>query len=391
MNRTRWLYLVVAVLCVAGLLASGCAEPAPAPAPVPAPTPPAEEEEEWVPPIPGMKKGEEDLYLEWTWATPTNRAKPPAGYELTADEWFFKEIEERAKGHLKVKISYGEMGTALEIPKLITAGVVEGGFTTPTYYPIELPLCNVLWMPFFSLEDWAKNMRLWDYALRHPLVQANYAKQNQVFGYMFNGTWDYDLYIRKGVPKITKVEDFKGLTARSYGYYNVFWQELEVGPVFVTAFESYEAMQKGMIDLCHLGLESVVNWHLWEVSDRIIDTAITATGTLYAVNMDVWNDTPQYIRDIWNEVHPLGQEYSLELGLTRLEEVKQFMQEKGIEHYRLSPEEDAKFRAAAKPAFEKWVADVEQQENGKPIREYLKDVIAYRDKLSGEPWTVYTP
>jgi hypothetical protein len=57
MSRKGWLYLAVAVLCVVGLLVSGCQ-----PAEEEEEGPPAEEEE-WVPPIAGMKPGEEDLYI----------------------------------------------------------------------------------------------------------------------------------------------------------------------------------------------------------------------------------------------------------------------------------------------------------------------------------------
>ena len=67
------------------------------------------------------------------------------------------------------------------------------------------------------------------------------------------------------------------------------------------------------------------------------------------------------------------------------------IEETGMEFFTLSPEEEAKYLAAGALAWQKLVEDTEQRPGGENIREYIKDCIAYRNKVTGEPWTVYDP
>jgi hypothetical protein len=96
------LLIIVAVLMLGSIILAGCT---PAPAPAPEPTPPGEPE--WTPPIPGMKKGEEDLRFTWKFSFPAPRDKPVAGYELNKREWFFEEMRKRTGGRLVTSIVWG--------------------------------------------------------------------------------------------------------------------------------------------------------------------------------------------------------------------------------------------------------------------------------------------
>ena len=90
---------MVAVLCVVGLLVSGCGK-------VEEDEGPPVEDEEWVPPIPGMKQGEENIYLNWQHIFGSGSSVAP-GCELDQDQYFFKLMEERYGGRTPSYLSEG--------------------------------------------------------------------------------------------------------------------------------------------------------------------------------------------------------------------------------------------------------------------------------------------
>jgi len=152
-------------------------------------------------------------------------------------------------------------------------------------------------------------------------------------------------------------------------------------------------MQKGMMDVVPIGYDVFVRpFRVNEVAGSIIDVDLHAGAVPRFVNKDSWNSLPQYIKDLWREIYPTYYlEYKREIRMPTIQATLGVIKETGIEVYKLSPEEEAKLRAAAKPMWEAWVAEMEEYPAGKRVREFLKDQIAYRNELTGEPWTIYTP
>jgi len=375
---------------VTGLILGGCASPAPAPAPTPAPAP-----EEWVPPVPGMLKGEEDLYFEWRFSQSPPREAPPEGYDLTFGEFYHRELEKRTKGHLKIEEFYaGQLGKTKEAPFLLGKGVYEMGFTPHgEMFPDMFPLNSIIQMPLFIPEDFDQASLLAQYCWSHPLVLQELAKNNLMYGYVIAFPPSYQFF-RKGLEPITAVEDLVGLKHRAKGYTAAFSEALGMIPVNLGGSETYESMQKGMLDTTDESLSAVKNRKLYEVCDSILGVVVRGgggTGVPCDVNLDAWNSLPQYIKDIWREIEPDATAYTKELYEALLKESLAIAEENGMEFFTLSPEEETKYLAAGAVAWQKLVEDTEQRPGGEKIREYIKDCIAYRDKVTGEPWTVYKP
>jgi len=343
-----------------------------------------------------MLKGEEDLYFEWTFAYPGKREAPPKGskFELNVYEYYISEVEKRTKGRLKIEPEWGGgMGKVKEMPQLITSGVIEAGMSPVEIFPDIYPLHGMMTNPMWGIPDLAQDSLLQQYCWNHPFLDEHYAKANQIYGTSICPL-PMQPFIRKGVGEITKAEDLEGLQFRSFGYTSSWAEALGMASVFIPGFEVYEAMQKGILDVsCHK--EPGIDAHkLYEVSDRMIEftlyTGAGASGGM-TINLDAWNSLPQYIKDIYREVEADATAYAVEYFNYWSEQSLALGKENGMEYYKLSPEENAKLQAAGLASWEDWLADTEKRPGGEKVREYLADCIAFRDKLTGEPWTVFTP
>jgi len=381
----RIFVLSLAILLLITLISGGCAKPAPAPTPAPA-------GKEWVPPVPGMKQGEEDKYFVWTWASPSSRTAPPAPFKRTREEYFWDELEKRTGGRFKVKYAYGGiLGSGWETPQLVGAGVCELGGTPPEWHISDFPAltmsCNWGWHTGrLDRDGFALDVKLNESIYTHPLAEANLAKMNLVFAYT-NGGQTWKLPVRKGVKEIEKAEDLAGLNCWAVGYPAIWAKALGMTPVSVLPSEFYESMQKGMIDVNPWMVAEVVRFKMDEVCDRVVDVTLGSSCFCGYANKEEWDGLPQYIKDLWWELYPEYYfQYYIDLSMAELQEFFEVCEKKGIRIYKLPPEEEAKVREPMKLMWEPWIVDCEKLPAGQGIREFLKDQIAYRDKLIGGHW-----
>jgi TRAP-type C4-dicarboxylate transport system substrate-binding protein len=402
MNRKRWLYLVIAVVCVIGLLVSGCGAPAEE-----GPAAPTNGEEEvvtgpkeyvsWEGPysgellryekgawVEGMEAGEENLYFEWKYGS--FGAKDPRSWGL---QHRHEEIWKRSKGHWQIKVYYGGMlAGPFEEPYLIGAGAYEMGHCGLTYFPAETPYAGLPSMPFAVPDDPVKGGDWSQYCYEHPLCKENYRRWNLFAMYSARCRDQYVVHLRKGVPEITKVEDFEGLMMRAFGYWPPFAECHGMIPANYSVGDSYEILQKGIIDVNITTPRSIYSRKLWEVCDRIIYQGIGSSGNITGANLDQWNALPQYLKEIWWEIIPITRDFEDKEAADINATIVPDLETEGFTFYKLSEEEWVKFAGCAYGAYSEWIVNSEQLLTGKKVREYLADCLAERERLTGKPWAV---
>ena len=391
-------YLLLGILLVAGLILGSCAQPAPAPAPAPspaptptpAPTPAPTPGKEWVPPVPGMKPGEENLYFEYIHASghPQNPPRPPM--EKAFREYFYEELEKRTQGRFKVKMAYGGiLGGSTDLPHLCGAGVVDmAGITGPN--PAEFTYLSIPTAGWYTLDLDFNTKQLAEYVGRHPLSAEVLDRNNLVYtGVNMYGP-NY-LHIRKGIPKIEKAEDLKGLQLGTWSKVSRMWAaEIGMVPVATIVPEVYEGLQKGILDAVVMSQGD----HMFEQIGQSIGTGAGGSSPGFAfMNKDKWNQLPQYIKDLWWELYPeYWVDLSVEWELLDLEEGVKLCAEHGIIIHELPEAEEAKLVGALKPVWEDWLAEMLNYPYGKQAREFVRDQIAHRNSvLPDQPFTIITP
>jgi TRAP-type C4-dicarboxylate transport system substrate-binding protein len=232
--------------------------------------------------------------------------------------------------------------------------------------------------------------QLAEYIHTHPLAQANLDKLNLVYGWT-GTTRPSNLIAKKGLKRMEKVEDFAGLQFGTAGYRTLWAKELGMTPVTLPTPEFYEAMQKGILDMVPVNpVTAYQAFRLHEVAEYIIDVPLGVFCSVGIVNKDSWNSLPQYIQDLWRELAPsYFLDYNREIKAVEWEPAMEIWEPIG--RYKLAPEEEDKVLAAMSAIWEAWLAEQEGFPAGKRVREFLKDQIAFRDKLTGKPWTIITP
>jgi TRAP-type C4-dicarboxylate transport system substrate-binding protein len=387
----RILFMFVVVLVLGGLILSGCT---PAPAPTPAPTPPPTPD--WTPPIPGMEKGDEDIYITATFGLPMPREKPPEGFDLTFHEYMFNYMTEKTGGRFKIDdISKTTMGKMKEMPELIGGGMVDIAMTPVGGYLADIfPLSAIALMPGWGIsDDGAKNEKLWRYGWQHPLTEAEFAKKNFRNIAAAPGN-PMHVMLAKGAKEVNKVDDFKGMNIRGFGYQSIWAETLGMKTSDMYAQDAYEGLQKGIIDASDFSIPGIFYKKVYEVCDRVIEPSYRVGGgggVPQFMNLDKWNEQPKYMQDLWTEAADAAAIYGAKLAAVAVEAGKKAGAANGMTWVKFSPEEGQKMMMAIGPAWDKWVADVEGKKGGEKIREYLKDQIAFRDKLTGEPWMIFKP
>jgi TRAP-type mannitol/chloroaromatic compound transport system substrate-binding protein len=310
---------------------------------------------------------------------------------LPANEKFFTALEEATKGRFKVKYNYGIIPKRPDVVPSVGTGVCEVSGSLPIYHPAELPLATITELWGWHTGDLDINAQLLKYVFTHPLVAANLAEMNVV--YAASGSADpFKIVVGKGVKKIETAEDLKGLHFGATGYRTLWAEKLGMVPVSTTVLDMYEFLEKGMVDMIGANIGMTAGFRFYEVIDFAIELALGGPTGFEVANKDAWDKLPQYIKDLWWELHPEHYTaYSMEITGAQAKQLEGIYKEKGIESYRLPPAEEAKLEAALKPMWEAWAADKAKYPGGEKIAEFVKDCIAYRDKITGKPFTIYTP
>ena len=225
------------------------------------------------------------------------------------------------------------------------------------------------------------------------MVKEELARANIAPGYSAPGMPMY-MMIRKGKDPITTVADLEGLNARGFGYLPLWVKRLGMIPVMIPTSQAYEALQKGMLDASEYNLAEIRYNRPHEVCDQAIDTPARVGGgggLMGDFNLDTWNELPQYAKDALFRILPEAWEYAENLNSAGEIIGREIAIASGMKFVQFSPEDKDIYLAALGDCWEEWVSDAESKKAGARVREYIADCIAFRDKLTGKPFTIYKP
>ena len=145
-------------------------------------------------------------------------------------------------------------------------------------------------------------------------------------------------------------------------------------PVSMSQGDTYEALQKGVVDATFCPVETLKGWKQGEVIDYVVDTkAVGYTTSMFVVmNNDKWNSLPSELQAVMTEV---SNEWIAKQGEAWDESDSQgdaFVKELGKTYISLSDEENSKLVAAMDPVFSEYIDAAEAK--GLPGADFLKDI-----------------
>lgn len=285
------------------------------------------------------------------------------GQTLLASEWA-KEIEKRTNGAVKVNIF---PGATLTPPDQTYDGVVKGiadlGMSVLSYTKGRFPLSEVIDLPLgYKNGLQATKMTNAFYGKFQPAELAD----SKIMYLHAHGPGIF--HTKK---PIKSMDELKGLKIRCTGTSVRVVSALGATPVAMPQNESYDALQKGVVDGSVSPIETLKGWKIAEVIKSTTENFGSAytVGFFVTMNKKKWNSLPKDVQQIIEQVN---QEWIEKTGQTWDEldtQGKEFSLSQGNQIIELSREEDQKWAQAVKPVLNEYVSQMKQK--GLPGEEAL--------------------
>jgi len=292
---------------------------------------------------------------------------PPTHIQSQLAEQWCQEVEKRTHG--AVKIDYFPGGTLTKAPQTYD-GVVEGlsdvGMSVLAYSRGRFPVMAAVDLPLGYKNGPAAT----------AVANAVYAKfQPQEFDDVkvmyFHAHGPGLLHTSK--KAVRNLEDMQGLKLRATGNSAKVVQALDGTPVAMSMPDSYQAIQKGVVNGGMYPVETNKGWKMGEVVDYMTESfSVAYTTTFFVVmNKDKWAMIPaeaqkaiEALNVEWIAKHGQAWDESDTVGM-------EFFKAQGGEVIPLADAEAARWKAACVPILDAYVKDATDKGlDGKAILDY---------------------
>ncbi len=291
---------------------------------------------------------------------------------VLAVEWA-KEIEKRTGG--KVKITVFTSGTLTPADKCydgVVKGISDIGLSCFAYTRGKFPLTEVSDLPLGIRNGQVATRVINDYYKKFKPKEMD-----DVTVMYLHGHGPGLLHTKKPVRRL---EDLKGMKIRCTGMAAKIIKVLGGIPVAMPMPDTYDAINRGVVDGSMAPQESLQGWKWGEVVKYTTQNygASYSTGMFVVMNKKKWESLPPDIQKI---IERVNQEWIVKQGKVWDEidkEGARFTLKSGNKIIPLSRQEDLKWSKAVRPVLDEYVENMKQK--GLPGAEVLKFYLETIDK-----------
>ncbi len=212
---------------------------------------------------------------------------PPTHIQSKLAESWCKEIEKQTDG--RVKFEYYPGGSLLKGKQIydgVADGITDVGFSVLAYTRGRFPVISAMDLPFgYTSGTQATKVAN---ELYNKLQPKEFDDTQLMFLHAHGPGF---IHTRNKV--VTKLEDLKGLRIRSTGMSAEAVKALGATPVAMGMSDSYQSLQKGVVDGSAYPLEANLGWKLGEVTQNAVCVYEVAYTTTFFVTMN---------KDKWAEI-----------------------------------------------------------------------------------------
>lgn len=262
----------------------------------------------------------------------------------------------------KVKISYfpaEQLGKSKDLLTVCGKGLSDFCQIHITYSAGLLPYSNIIVLPYWTTAS--EGTEIFQYMLDNsPELQEEFHKfgVRALQGYT---TPTYDIATVK--KPVRTLEDLKGLKLKTAGgLYDNVAKRYGIVPVSIPAAETYEAIQRGVVDGVVFNYPSIRSYHLNDLI-KYITNGMRGGGYPGAViiNEKAWEKLPKDVQEgILKASRSSVAREGKRWDALHQEVMKQF-KDKGIQVYDLTPEQRLEWRKPLDGLGEEYVADMEKR------------------------------
>ncbi|WP_319562609.1 TRAP transporter substrate-binding protein [Marispirochaeta sp.] len=317
----------------------------------------------------GCSKAKEEAAAEKTYELNYAVFFPATHLQAHAAESWAKEVEERSGGRIKITMFHGgTLSNAAQTYEAVVSGVADIGMSVFAYTRGRFPLLEGLDLPVGYPDG----------------LTATRAANEMVKKYEPEELSDvHVLYLHAHGPgilaskkSVNSVKEMASMKIRATGLSAKIVTALGGTPVSMSQGDTYEALQKGVVDATFCPIETLKGWKQGEVIDYVVDTkAIGYTTAMFSVmNKDAWNSLPEDLQQIINEVSDEWIDRHGEAWDQSDREGEDFVKELGKDFIALPESEQSALVAAMEPIYAEYIQTTE--EKGLPGEAFLNDLLA---------------
>ncbi len=294
---------------------------------------------------------------------------PPTHIQSQLAEAWIKEVEKRTNG--EISINYFPASTLTKAPQTydgVVQGIADIGMTVLAYSRGRFPVAAAIDLPMgYSSGVQATN-------IANGVLEKFDPEEFKDTELMFLHAHGPGLLHTRD-KAVHTLDDLNGLKIRSTGTSGRLVAALGASPVGKSMGETYQMLQKGVVDGSMHPMETNKGWKVGEVVDYMTQNFSTAYTTTFAVfmNKSKWNSLTA---DQQKTIQEINAEFALKHGQAwdeSDEEGLAFFKSKGGEVISQSDAEAKKWAKQAKSVVDEYIKSVaEKGIDGKAVVDYIK-------------------
>ncbi len=293
---------------------------------------------------------------------------PPTHIQTKLAEEWAQEIENRSGGRVEIRLFPGGILTKAE---QCYSGVIDGisdiGMSSFAYTRGRFPLLEGLDLPV-GYKD-GKTATLIANTLLKKYQPAEVSEVHTLYLHAHGPG------IIASKKKIEKLSDFSGIPCRATGLSTKLVSHLGGNAIGMPQNDTYEALQKGVVQATLCPIETLKGWKQGEVISHITETPATGytTAMYVAMNLERWNSLPDDIKKIFTEVSEEWIPKHGEGWNQADNEARELLKEMGKPCYRLPDEESELWQSKVTPILNEYAENAEKK--GLPGNAFLNDLL----------------
>lgn len=296
------------------------------------------------------KKSSEEITLSYSIFFPATHDQAVA-----AQSWA-DEIEKKSKGRIKINMFPGGTLTAADQTFAgVNSGIADIGMSCFAYNRGRFPVMEAVDLP-----------------MGYPSGMAATKAANKFYEKMQPEELDdvKMLYIHAHGPgllhtkkPVESLEDMKGLKVRSTGLSARVTEALGGMPIAMPQGDTYESLQRGVVDGTFGPIETLKGWNQGEVIDYTTDCRdIGYTTAMYVImNKEKWESLPEDLQDIFESVSAEWIAVHGEAWDKADEDGREFTKSLGNSIIELSPEENKRWVDSVQSVIENYIAEADKK------------------------------
>ncbi|MBN1124737.1 MAG: TRAP transporter substrate-binding protein [Sedimentisphaerales bacterium] len=292
---------------------------------------------------------------------------PPTHVQCQTAQTWAEEIQKRTGG--KVQITLYPAGTLTKAPQCyegVVNGVSDIGMSCFAYTRGRFPLLEGLDLPLGYPNGMTATRAATEMVRKYAPAEVSDVKVLYVHAH-----GPGILASRKPVRTLA---DMNGLKVRATGLSAKIVESLGGTPVAMSQPETYEALQKGVVEATLCPVETLKGWKQGEVINTVTDTSVIGytTSMFVVMNKDAWNKlSPEQqkiiteVSDEWVDKHGQAWDQADQEGKAFITELKR-------EWISLTPEQKQQWKEKVQPILDEYVQKMADQ--NLPGKELLTDL-----------------